>query len=401
MLIDKARRYLETLCGVKPNRRTGSPGNRQATHFFASAIEPYGYDLDTTAFPCLDHVKGPARLTLGGRELEVFISPYSLACDVRAAVTIAATVEELAHCRCAGEILLLHGGICAEQLMPKNFVFYNPEHHQRIYALLEEKRPAAIITATARNPEAVGALYPFPLIVDGDFDIPTAYCTDRVGELVASRADGPVRLLMEARRVAAEASNVVARKNPAGDRRIVVSAHIDAYEDTPGASDNASGTVVLMLLAELLADYPGPLAIEIVAFNGEDHYSAAGQMDYLRRFRGSLDRVALAVNIDDVGYIEGRTAFSFIDCPEAVRRGAEAVFSASAGIIPGEPWYNGDHMIFVQQGIPALAFTAELMPELMRTVTHTRRDTPELVDPARLVELARALEALIRRFPAA
>jgi len=55
----------------------------------------------------------------------------------------------------------------------------------------------------------------------------------------------------------------------------------------------------------------------------------------------------------------------------------------------------------VQQGIPALAFTAELMPELMRTVTHTRRDTPELVDPARLVELARALEALIRRFPAA
>ena len=50
------------------------------------------------------------------------------------------------------------GDICAEQLMPKNFVFYNPDHHKRIYAFLEEKMPAAIITATERKPEMVGAL---------------------------------------------------------------------------------------------------------------------------------------------------------------------------------------------------------------------------------------------------
>ena len=31
----KARSYLETLCSVKPNRRTGSPGNREATAFVA------------------------------------------------------------------------------------------------------------------------------------------------------------------------------------------------------------------------------------------------------------------------------------------------------------------------------------------------------------------------------
>jgi len=64
---------------------------------------------------------------------------------------------------------LLKGAICAEQLMPKNFVFYNPDHHKRIYALLEKKKPAGIIAATEKKPEMVGALYPFPLIVDGDF----------------------------------------------------------------------------------------------------------------------------------------------------------------------------------------------------------------------------------------
>ena len=36
--------------------------------------------------------------------------------------------------------------------------------------------------------------------------------------------------------------NVIARLNPQADKKVVFSAHIDAYEDTPGASDNASGT---------------------------------------------------------------------------------------------------------------------------------------------------------------
>ena len=50
---------------------------------------------------------------------------------------------------------------------------------------------------------------------------------------------------------------------------------------TPGALDNASGTTVLLLLAELLADYRGSLGVDIVAINGEDYYSAPGEIVYL------------------------------------------------------------------------------------------------------------------------
>ena len=122
--------------------------------------------------------------------------------------------------------------------MPKNFVFYNPEHHQRIYALLEKKKPAAIVTATAKNPELVGALYPFPLIADGDFDIPSAYCTDVVGWKIADRQGQAFSLRLEAERVPASAANVVAQKNPQAERKVVITSHIDAYEDTPGAELN-------------------------------------------------------------------------------------------------------------------------------------------------------------------
>jgi aminopeptidase YwaD len=190
---------------------------------------------------------------------------------------------------------------------------------------------------------------------------------------------------------------VIARKNPESRQKIVVTAHIDAYEDTPGASDNASGTVVLMLLAEMLAGYTGSAGIEIAALNGEDHYSAGGQMDYLGRYAREFGDIVVAINVDDVGYRKGRAAFSFYECPPEIRRKAEMTFGAYDGLVQGDPWFNGDHMIFVQNGVPSMAFTAEELSELMATITHTPRDTPEIVDLARLVEVARALESFIKR----
>jgi len=392
----KASAYLHTLCAVKPNRRTGSPGNRQATEFFARAIAAFGYELDATPFDTLDHIDEGAVLTIGAADFEVLTSPYSLGTDVTAELIVVSTVEELEEAECAGQVLLMHGPICAEQLMPKNFVFYNPEHHQQLIALLESKRPAAIITATERSPDQVGALNPFPLIVDGDFNIPNVHCRDSVGRELAQSQGELCHLEIRAERLPAKASNVIATLNGGAERKIVLTAHIDAYEDTPGASDNASGTVVLLLAAEMLAEYRDEHALEIVAFNGEDHYSAGGQMDYLRRYGEQLPSIFLAVNIDDVGYKKGRAAYSFYECPEPVQQQAVQTFSGYPGLCPGDPWYNGDHMIFVMSQVPAIAFTAELMPELMKTVTHTAADTPDLIDPRKLVEVAAALNALVR-----
>jgi aminopeptidase YwaD len=388
--------YLETLCGVKPNRRTGSPGNWEATEFFAETVRGFGYEIDAMPFECLDHVSGGAELTCGESAFEVRGSPYSLGCDVKAELLAVSTAEELEGVECEGKLLLMRGPICSEQLMPKSFVFYNPEHHQRLIALLERKKPAAIITATARNPDQVGALYPFPLIVDGDFDIPNMHCTDVVGGAIAALEGETCRLTIDARRVASRATNVIAKLNGGADKKIVLTAHIDAYEGSPGASDNASGVVALLLCAELLADYGGDYCLEIAALNGEDHYSAGGQMDYLNRYGAELGSVLLAVNVDDVGFERGKSHYSFYGCPPDLEAECEAVFGRFSGLASGAPWYSGDHTIFVQRGVPAVAFTAESMPELMRTVTHTAADTPDIVEARRLVEVAEALNALVR-----
>jgi aminopeptidase YwaD len=392
----KAQLYLQALCRVKPNRRTGSAGNRAATDFFADAIRQYGYAIDATPFDCLDYVSGGSELTHAGQIFEVYVSPYSLGCDVSAELTAVSSVEELESTDCTGKILLLRGEICSEPLMPKNFVFYNPAHHQHIIALLESQQPAAIITATGSNPEQAGALCPFPLFVDGDFDIPSVYCREPVGDLLAARQGDLFQLQIHARRLPSRATNVIATLNRGAERNVVLTAHIDAYEDSPGASDNASGVVVLLLCAEMLSSYRGKHGIEIAALNGEDHYSAGGQMDYLTRYGGEFPDVLLAVNVDDVGYKKGRSAYSFYGCSPHLEEAAQAAFRRFDGLVRGEPWFSGDHMLFVQNQVPSVAFTSECMPELMRTVTHTSSDTPDILDGHKLVEVAEALDTLVR-----
>ncbi len=394
--VEKADRYLRALCAVRPNRRTGSAGNAAATALVADALRPFVSEIEAAPFACLDYRRSAHSLACGPESFAAFVSPYSRGCDVRARLVAASTRHELEQAACQGEVLLLSGELCSEQLMPKNFVFYNPEHHRALIALLERQRPAAIVASTGTNPEQVGALDPYPLFVDGDFDIPSLYCRLPVGEALARRRGEIVHLAIDAERIPSTAANVVARIHPGAARKIVVTAHMDAYEDTPGALDNASGTVVLMLLGEMLASYPGEHGVEIVALNGEDHYSAAGQMDYLQRFRGGFGRISLAINVDDVGYRRGRTAYSFYECAPELQQRVEAVLCGADELIPGDPWYNGDHMLFVQNGVPCVALTAEQGAELMRTVTHTERDTPDLVDGRKLAAVAWALNELVR-----
>jgi aminopeptidase YwaD len=344
----------------------------------------------------MDHIEDGSSLAVGHDQIQVFTSPYSNGCKARAELAMVETLEQLERIDCTAKLLLLRGEICSEQLTPKNFVFYNPDHHRKVTSLLEMKKPAAIITATRQNPDQAGALDPFPLIVDGDFDIPSVFCSDEQGQRLERHVGETVDLDIRAERVPSRASNAVAKLRSRSSRKVILTAHIDAYEDSPGASDNASGTTVLLIASKLLADYQGDFQIEISALNGEDHYSAAGQMDYLSRYGNELTVSHLAVNIDDVGYLEGGTSFSLYRCSEEIAELARSILGAADGLVEGPQWFNGDHMIFVQKCVAAAAFTAERMPYLMETITHTRRDTPELLDAKKIVELAAALNRLVR-----
>jgi len=260
--------YLDFLCNRIPGRSVGSEGNREATRFFEQELLRLGWRTSKTEFDAIDWIDGGASLTSDGKSFEVFAGPYSLPFSGTRQIVAVSDTAALEKAEIKDKIVFLHGEIAREQLMPKNFVFYNPEEHQRIITLLEKGRPAAIISATGRNSALAGGVYPFPLIEDGDFDIPSVYMTEEEGIRLLSHDGSAVTLGSVSERIPGKGYNVTAVRGSEDADRIVVTAHIDAKKGTPGAIDNATGVIVLLLLADLLSDYEWPRRIELVAFNG-------------------------------------------------------------------------------------------------------------------------------------
>ncbi len=392
-LISIAREHLSSLCVAIKERRVGGEGNRQATSYIKNLFMDNGWKTEETLLSVMDWKSDGASLICGEESYEVFPSLYSMGCRVSGELVPVGSFEELERSNIRRKLLLLYGTIASEQLMPKNFVFYNPEEHRKIIALLERGQPEAIICATGRNSAVAGGAYPFSLIEDGDFDIPSVYMKDTEGERLLLQAGHNVSLKSEAERIPQTAFNVIAGKGNFSGKRIVISAHVDAKIGTPGAIDNATGVTVLLLLAKLLSEYDGDYWIEMVAFNGEDYYAVPGQMRYIEQNQGNFENVLLNINIDGAGYLEGPSAFSPFSLPDDIYEKLVEVIKDSHNVVEGEPWYQGDHSIFVQYGCPAVAVSSEWFIENMdsQEVTHTEKDNLSIVSYERVVECAVAI----------
>ena len=391
--------YLDKLCNLIGERPVGSVGNREAAVFIEKEMNLLGWETVTPEFNAIDWYDGGAALNAGSETFVVSASPYSLGFTGEAELVSAANITELSKVDAAGKILFLHGAIAAEQLMPKNFVFFNPDEHKEIIALLEQSGALAIICATGRNAALAGGVYPFPLIEDGDFNIPSVYMTEEEGKMLLPFVGKKVMLKSDAKRIESKGCNVIGRKGDLSADKVVVTAHLDAKLGTPGAIDNATGVIVLLLLARLLDDYSGDLQIELVAFSGEDYYAVPGQMNYIAANQDNFNQIMLNINIDGAGYKDGPSALSFYGLPSFIENEAREVLASSEGVIEGTQWSQGDHSIFIQYGRPALAATSQWFADHIdsQTITHTPEDKTEIVDCQKLVELASTLNTLIRK----
>ena len=363
--------HLDVLCHQITNRGTGSPGNLEAAEYVRGVLTGAGMAVECPEFPCMDWEEGGVTLRAQDTTFPARPCPFSLPFDGQAVLDEASDLAALKSKPLAGRIVLIHGALAAEPLMPKGFVFYNPDHHRAMIRVLEEKQPAAIIAATGKHPFMAGALYPFPLFEDGDFDLPAVYLKDTDGRRLLEHVGRTVRMSIASKRIPSRGQNVVAIKQGSRPDRIVLTAHIDTKKATPGALDNASGVSVLLAMAELLRNRKPPLSVEIAILNGEDYYAVPGQMLYMRSQGDRWKEMRLAVNVDGVGYRGGKTAYSFYECPEALRGECERVLARYSTFTPGPPWVQGDHSMFIQQGVPAMALTSDNAEYLTSEVIHT------------------------------
>jgi len=122
---------LQFLCRDLPSRAVGSPGNRAATDWFARQVTSFGFEVETPEFECIEWEHSGADLRLANTHYKVFPSPYTLGCEARGRLCVVDSLEALERAQAEGTILLIHGSLAKEQLMPKGFPFYNPRSISR------------------------------------------------------------------------------------------------------------------------------------------------------------------------------------------------------------------------------------------------------------------------------
>ena len=365
--ISSSQSHMKMLCETIGTRPTGSNNNRAALDYAFNVFQKSGLQTIKQEFECMDWQKSGAILSIGSQNIPVEPAEYSLPCDIEAEYICIDTVGMLENSQLQGKIAVMYGDLCKEPIMPKNFEFYNPDEHKRIIALLEEKQPMAIIAVSPLGEN---------IIQDGDFNIPCAVVKENTLDFFTGSNVKKIRLAINTERIPARAHNVIARFGT-GSNKVCFSAHIDTKPTTPGALDNASGVSALLSLANSLSGNTYPFQIEFVLFNGEDYYSTPGEITFMRQL--TKDYI-LAINVDGIGLKGGNTSISFYKCTQGLEnRFMECVKNVN-GIERIEPWPMGDHMVFVNEGIPAVSITASKIFDMIGAVIHTEKDDMSNID---------------------
>ncbi|MHC1782630.1 MAG: M28 family peptidase [Anaerolineaceae bacterium] len=380
------QRHIDQLSTVIGSRPSWSPANRLAEEYIAGEMRRLGMQVERQEFPNPAWTLKEFRMTMAGREVEVLVNPFSPPCDIEAGLAPACTLAELETVDLTGKIALLYGDLTRQPIAAKNW-FLKEDRDIRIYDLLEQKKPLAVLTVQV-VPGSVNRL-----IEDQEFLLPSATLPNECALFVFNHLNQPCRLRIKSRMEPGEAANLVARIPGRRPQVVVMCAHFDTKMDTPGAGDNAAGVAALLGLAEHYAGSSPEVGLEFIAFNNEE-YLPIGDDAYLTKVgEEHLKEILVAVNFDGLGHILASNTLAIFTHSEEFKTAVEEVKLGYPAVEWVEPWPQSNHSTFSWRGVPALAFSSQgLIP-----YCHQRFDSAEWVSAARVEEAVRLTADIIER----
>jgi aminopeptidase YwaD len=372
--------HLQILVDEVGARPPGSPANRRATDHVRRALRDAGLEVELFPFMTRWWEPGAGKLATPSGTVEVTPNPYSPACDAVGDVVRVSSLAELRSVRTtSSDVLVLAGELGREPVMPKSFPFYNPDEHQHLVAALEGSPLAAVLAVSDQWQ---------PIFEDADLGFPSATVSSSTGAWLPDGA----HVQLELGGTVHEGPGATVSGRTAGEgRRLVLSAHLDSKVTTPGAFDNAGGVAVLLALTEL--GLPQGIPIEVVLFNGEDHFDACGELAWLAAT--DLGEVIADINVDGIGLVGRGTSLATLSCPPHLVAALTAFVEHHPGWTSADPWMTSDHAIFAMRGIPAVAITSDDVQALLAGLAHGAGDTLEVVDPQALAQVALDLRHLL------
>ena len=366
--------HVMELAGRIGTRYIGSPGNKAAGEYIRAEMERIGLAVEIQESPCPAWSVRRTMLEADGIQMRVHVDPFSLPVEVSALIVSAGTIAELEHADVYGKIVLLYGDLTSAPISPKQW-FLISEREKQIIALLERKRPAAVLSAQPCVPYFAHGF------CDADFPIPSATVPRDVALSLLRKNPVPVHLRLETERRPGSTANLIGRKSGSRPETVVLCAHYDTATETCGACDNAGGAAILLALAAHFAAYPFACGLEFAAFSGHE-YLPLGVDTYWKS--AVAEKIIAAVNFDGAGHILGTNTLTAMAASDGLVRTAQAKLGGYPGAVWVEPWPESDHSAFAMRGVPALAFGGAGI----REIAHSAADTADGISGVKLNEAA-------------
>lgn len=115
----------------------------------------------------------------------------------------------------------------------------------------------------------------------------------------------------------------------------------------------------------------------------------------MEQYQGEFPGILLNINCDGMGLKGSKIGVSYLACPDPLIACCEQARQNISIVEVIDPWFQGDHMIFVAQHVSALAMTSSDVFPLIDTLVHTEKDTLDLLDSTSILQAAEHLIRII------
>jgi hypothetical protein len=189
--------------------------------------------------------------------------------------------------------------------------------------------------------------------------------------------------------------------NPSSDEIYLVCGHYDTVSKSPGADDDASGTVAVLTAALVMSQYHFDHTVRFLAVSGEEQ-GLLGSSAYAREASERGDNIVAVLNADMIGYAktpEGESNIMVYDLDDEsdwVTRvtenvGMEYYDEIHLNVIDGGYHGQSDHVSFLQQGYDAIFyFEYEFNPNY-----HTGMDIIKYMNPRYATKVSKLIMATL------
>lgn len=380
--------HAKVICEEIGPRLSGTSADERTVEYMREHFRRCGTNVEVQNFPCPSWEHKNTELTLltsGPESLPAFAQTFTEACDIEAELVGVNTRYQLELApNLDGKILLLHGEVATDLNADRNPTLLSAE----------ERRASAVIVMS--NNQTVST----KLVRDPFLRVPAVAVSYSTGLRLRENEGRQVRLRIIANRYDSIGHNVIGRLPGESKEHIVVVAHYDTAANSPGATDNASGTAVILELCELFASMgKHKLGIDFIAYGAEEYGRHCGNLggnlgsvEYVRHHPIEVKTAQAVVEVDCIGTVAVPPKVQVMGWSNYQRKEILDVFQQfPLYMVNVRPETEAPHTAFNLPGVPVLAF----VNDYGKLPIHTAQDTIDLMNPGELAFSAKVIATIV------